>query len=69
MAQPARQTKSHEQHRALTIRGKSYCNSACVFCIEKFSGASSSTDPRHPRLAFLRSWPASRDTAIAFLAG
>jgi ferredoxin len=29
--------KHHEQHRALTIRGKSYCNSACVFCVEKFT--------------------------------
>jgi ferredoxin len=39
MAQPApRDTKSHEQHRVLTIRGKSYCNSACIFCIEKFAG-------------------------------
>ncbi len=38
MAQPARNTKSHEQHRVLAIRGKSYCNSACIFCIEKFSG-------------------------------
>lgn len=38
MVEPARNTKSHEQHRALTIRGKSYCNSACIFCIEKFSG-------------------------------
>jgi ferredoxin len=27
----------HEQHRALTIRGKSFCNSACVFCVEKFT--------------------------------
>ena len=27
--------KHHEQHRALTIRGKSFCNSACVFCVEK----------------------------------
>jgi len=35
---PARDTKSHEQHRVLTIRGKSYCNSACIFCIEKFAG-------------------------------
>jgi ferredoxin len=38
MAEPVRSTKSHEQHRVLTIRGKSYCNSACVFCIEKFAG-------------------------------
>jgi ferredoxin len=38
MAEPARDTKSHEQHRVLTIRGKAYCNSACVFCIEKFTG-------------------------------
>jgi len=38
MAEPARITKSHEQHRVLTIRGKSYCNSACIFCIEKFAG-------------------------------
>jgi ferredoxin len=38
MAEPARSTKSHEQHRVLTIRGKSYCNSACIFCIEKFAG-------------------------------
>ena len=38
MAEPARDTKSHEQHRVLTIRGKSYCNSACIFCIEKFAG-------------------------------
>jgi 2Fe-2S type ferredoxin len=27
----------HEQHRALSIQGKSYCNSACVFCVEKFT--------------------------------
>lgn len=38
MAEPPRSTRSHEQHRVLTIRGKSYCNSACIFCIEKFSG-------------------------------
>ncbi len=38
MAPPSARTKSHEQHRVLTIRGKSYCNSACIFCIEKFSG-------------------------------
>jgi ferredoxin len=30
-------TKHHEQHRALTIRGKSFCNSACVFCVEKYT--------------------------------
>ena len=35
--EPTRDTKSHEQHRVLTIRGKSYCNSACVFCVEKFT--------------------------------
>jgi ferredoxin len=29
----------HEQHRVLSIRGRSYCNSACVFCIEKYSHA------------------------------
>src|SRR5262249_4511818 len=37
MAEPAREKKHHEQHRVLAIRGKSYCNSACVFCIEKFT--------------------------------
>lgn len=37
MSDPDRQTRSHEQHRVLSIRGKSYCNSACAFCIEKFS--------------------------------
>jgi ferredoxin len=31
-----RGTRGHEQHVVLAIRGKSYCNSACVFCIEKF---------------------------------
>jgi ferredoxin len=31
-----RSTRGHEQHRVLAIRGKSYCNSACVFCIEKY---------------------------------
>ncbi len=35
--QPARDSKAHEQHRVLTIRGKSFCNSACVFCVEKFT--------------------------------
>ncbi len=35
---PPRETKSHEQHRVLAIRGKSYCNSACIFCVEKFAG-------------------------------
>jgi ferredoxin len=34
--QPAPTTRGHEQHRVLAIRGRSYCNSACVFCIEKF---------------------------------
>ena len=29
----------HEQHRVLSIRGRSYCNSACVFCVEKYSHA------------------------------
>jgi ferredoxin len=37
MAEASRDTKQHEQHRALSIRGKSYCNSACVFCVEKFT--------------------------------
>jgi ferredoxin len=31
----------HEQHRVLSIRGKSYCNSACVFCIERVDHPSS----------------------------
>lgn len=31
-----RDVKGHEQHVVLAIRGKSYCNSACVFCVEKF---------------------------------
>ena len=35
MEQSTRDTRSHEQHRVLSIRGKSYCNSACVFCVEK----------------------------------
>jgi ferredoxin len=26
---------SHEQHRVLTIRGTGYCDSDCIFCIEK----------------------------------
>lgn len=26
---------AHEQHRVLTVRGKGYCNSDCIFCIEK----------------------------------
>jgi ferredoxin len=37
MAAPTTDTKQHEQHRALTIRGKSFCDSACVFCVEKFT--------------------------------
>jgi ferredoxin len=39
MAQPTteRSTGHHEQHRALTIHGKSYCNSRCVWCIEKYT--------------------------------
>ena len=36
MEQPILKT-DHEQHRVLTIRGKSYCNSACVFCVEKYT--------------------------------
>ena len=36
MPEPQRDA-SHEQHKVLTIRGKSYCNSACVFCVEKFT--------------------------------
>jgi ferredoxin len=35
MEQLPRDTRSHEQHRVLSIRGKSFCNSACVFCVEK----------------------------------
>jgi ferredoxin len=31
----------HEQHRVLSIRGKSYCNSACAFCIERVDHPSS----------------------------
>ena len=27
----------HERHRALSIRGKSFCDSACVFCVEKYT--------------------------------
>jgi ferredoxin len=46
MEQPTKDTRSHEQHRVLSIRGKSFCNSACVFCIEKFS----SYHPVAPRL-------------------
>ncbi len=30
-----RDTRQHEQHRVLSIRGKSFCNSNCVFCVEK----------------------------------
>jgi ferredoxin len=41
MQHPAKETRSHEQHRVLSIRGKSFCDSACVFCIEKFT-------TRHP---------------------
>jgi ferredoxin len=37
MTEAARASKQHEQHRALSIHGKSYCNSACVFCVEKFT--------------------------------
>jgi ferredoxin len=37
MEAPARDSAHHEQHRVLAIRGKSYCNSACIFCVEKFS--------------------------------
>src|SRR5580700_7013980 len=37
MEPTASDTKQHEQHRVLTIRGKSFCNSACVFCVEKFT--------------------------------
>jgi ferredoxin len=37
MQEPAREKTHHERHRVLAIRGKSYCNSACVFCIEKFT--------------------------------
>ncbi len=33
---PRTSTSGHEQHRVLAIRGKSYCDSACVFCVEKF---------------------------------
>ena len=28
---------NHEQHRVLTIRGRAYCNSDCLFCVEKQS--------------------------------
>jgi ferredoxin len=35
--EPARDKMHHEQHRVLAIRGKSYCDSACIFCIEKLS--------------------------------
>jgi ferredoxin len=35
MEPATRDTRSHEQHRVLSIRGKSFCNSACVFCVEK----------------------------------
>ena len=37
MEQPTRDRAHHEQHRALSIQGKSFCNSACVFCVEKFT--------------------------------
>jgi ferredoxin len=37
MEEPTRDRAHHEQHRALSIHGKSYCNSACVFCVEKFT--------------------------------
>jgi ferredoxin len=37
MEEPTRDRAHHEQHRALTVHGKSYCNSACVFCVEKFT--------------------------------
>jgi ferredoxin len=37
MERPSTDRSHHEQHRALSIQGKGYCNSACVFCVEKFS--------------------------------
>jgi len=37
MEPTTKNTRSHEQHRVLAIRGKSFCNSACVFCVEKFT--------------------------------
>jgi ferredoxin len=37
MEEPTRDRAHHEQHRALSIQGKSFCNSACVFCVEKFT--------------------------------
>jgi ferredoxin len=37
MIPKAPDTAHHEQHRALSIQGKSYCDSACVFCVEKFT--------------------------------
>jgi ferredoxin len=37
VASPAQDIKLHEPHRVLSIRGKAYCNSACVFCVEKFT--------------------------------
>ena len=32
---PASAPADHEQHRVLSIRGAAYCNSDCVFCVEK----------------------------------
>jgi ferredoxin len=37
MEEQTRDRAHHEQHRALSIQGKSFCNSACVFCVEKFT--------------------------------
>jgi ferredoxin len=37
MEQKQSDVKLHEQHRVLTIRGKSYCDSSCIFCVEKFA--------------------------------
>jgi ferredoxin len=37
MEAPTRDTAPHEQHRVLAIRGKSFCDSACVFCVEKYT--------------------------------
>ena len=37
MEHETRDVKLHEQHKVLTIRGKSYCDASCIFCVEKFT--------------------------------
>jgi len=69
MEEPTTDRSHHERHRALTIHGKSYCNSACVFCIEKFTGGEQPLAPRKDETRALILEGRGKYNMLYFMAG